>query len=53
MTTVELPDGNLYDFEDKADEYEVGDKVVVGFNNSCTSRDIYDDKIISVESVDN
>lgn len=49
LTSVVRADGNIYDFEDKEDVYNVGDEVIVTFDDNGSTRDILDDKIVKVE----
>ena len=49
LVSVVRADGNIYDFEDKENVYNVGDKVIVTFDNNGSTRDILDDKIVKVE----
>jgi hypothetical protein len=49
LTSVVRADGNIYDFEDKEDVYNVGDKVIVTFDDNGSKQYILDDKIVKVE----
>lgn len=49
LVSVVRADGNIYDFEDKKDVYNVGDKVIVTFDDNGSKQYILDDKIVKVE----
>jgi len=49
LVSVVRADGNIYDFEDEEDVYNVGDKVVVTFDDNGSKEDVFDDKIVKVE----
>jgi hypothetical protein len=49
LISVVRADGNIYDFEDEEDVYNVGDKVIVTFDTNGSKEDVFDDKIVKVE----
>lgn len=49
LVSVVRADGNIYDFEDEEDVYNVGDEVIVTFDDNGSCRDVLDDKIVKVE----
>lgn len=49
LVSVVRADGNIYDFEDEEDVYNVGDKVIVTFDTNGSKEDVFDDKIVKVE----
>jgi hypothetical protein len=49
LVSVVRADGNIYDFEDEEDVYNVGDEVIVTFDDNGSKQYILDDKIVKVE----